>query len=120
MRFLADESCDANISRALQEAGHDVVLVSRISPRADDASLVDLARNENRLLLTEDKDFGQLFFASNLASNGVILFRYPFQARSVVIQTLLELIEKRGEELLNRFVVVQPGRIRINPPLASG
>lgn len=60
MRFLADESCDFAVVRALREAGHDVLAIREVSPRAEDSAVVDRAHREERVLLTEDKDFGQL------------------------------------------------------------
>lgn len=58
MRFLADESCDLAIVRALRAAGHDVLGVAEVSQGADDELVIDLAVREERILLTEDKDFG--------------------------------------------------------------
>ena len=63
MRFLADESCDGAIVRALREAGHDVTSVRDTMRGATDRSVLDAAFKEQRLLLTEDKDFGELVFA---------------------------------------------------------
>ncbi len=64
MQFLADESYDFTIVRALSEAGHDVVAVAEGLPRAEDPSVLMRAVNEGRVLLTEDKDFGQLVYSS--------------------------------------------------------
>ena len=58
MRFLADESCDFAVVRALREAGHDVAAITEISPRATDEAVIERAAREERMLLTEDKDFG--------------------------------------------------------------
>ncbi len=63
MRLLADESLDFGIVRALRAANHDVLAVSEISPRAEDIDVMNLAVHESRILLTEDKDFGQLVYA---------------------------------------------------------
>jgi predicted nuclease of predicted toxin-antitoxin system len=71
MRFLADESCDFTIVRALRAAGHDVMAVAEVSQRAPDPAVIGLAVNENRVLLTEDKDFGQLVYASGTPSAGL-------------------------------------------------
>ncbi len=60
MRFLADESCDFAVVRALRAAGHDVVAVTEMAPAANDETVIEIALNDGRLLLTEDKDFGQL------------------------------------------------------------
>jgi len=64
VRFLADESCDFAVVRALREAAFDVVAVVEHSPGATDDQVIALSVNEQRVLLTEDKDFGQLVFAA--------------------------------------------------------
>ena len=101
------------ISRSLQEAGHDVATVAEVAPSADDTVVIDIAVHENRILLTEDKDFGQLVYASGSRSCGIILLRYPFPARAAIARKLVELVSEKGEQLSNCFVVIQPGRIRI-------
>jgi hypothetical protein len=63
--------------------------------------------------MTEDKDFGWLVYSSGLASDGVILIRYPTSIRASLSSTVLSLIEEHGERLRGAFVVVQPGHIRI-------
>jgi predicted nuclease of predicted toxin-antitoxin system len=77
VRFLADESCDFGVVRILRASGHDVLAVPEISPRLLDEDAALWARREQRILLTEDKDFGQLAFASGDPSGGVILIRFP-------------------------------------------
>ena len=81
MRFLADESCDFSVVRALRNAGHEVTAVAEISPRAEDTEVLRLAFREEKILLTEDKDFGQLVFAHSKKTRGVIFFRYPVGLR---------------------------------------
>lgn len=68
MRFLADESCDFAVVRALRAAGHEVVAIAEISPRATDEAVVEIAVREERILLTEDKDCGSLEEFSCFAS----------------------------------------------------
>lgn len=50
MRFLADESCDFAVVRALRAAGHDVVAIAEVTPRAEDDAVIDLAVREERLV----------------------------------------------------------------------
>ncbi len=114
MRFLADESCDFAIVRRLRDDGYDVVAVAEIEPRAEDKRVVDLAVRERRLLLTEDKDFGQLLFAHGQAAPGVIFLRYPASARQQIVEDVARLIRQQGEKLTGSFVTVQPGRTRIS------
>jgi hypothetical protein len=115
VRFLADESCDFAVVRALRAAGHDVAAVAEINPRADDETVMSLARSERRILLTEDKDFGHLVHAAETATLGVLLLRFPSRARGRLGRTVVDLIARRGPDLSGRFVVVTPGRVRVSP-----
>jgi predicted nuclease of predicted toxin-antitoxin system len=63
MRFLADESCDFAVVRALRSADHDVLAIAEVSQREEDQDVMERAVRENRVLITEDKDFGQLVYA---------------------------------------------------------
>ena len=72
MRFFADESCDFSVVRALRAAGHDVAAATESARGAADSVIIDRARDEARLLLTEDRDFGQLVFAAAKDTAGVI------------------------------------------------
>ncbi len=106
MRFLADESCDFAVVRALRAAGHDVVAITEISPRATDEGVMELAIREGRILLTEDKDFGQLVHANQAAAGGVFLLRFPARARAdlpgarcqAYVPTWLECEPRTGRE----------------------
>jgi len=113
MRFLADESCDFTFVRVLRSAGHDVLAVVDSAPGAPDDKVIALAHSQRRILITEDKDFGQLVFAAAASTSGVIYVRYPMRHRSTLGVDLLRLVKERGESLTGAFAVVEPGRIRI-------
>ena len=115
MRFLADESCDFTVVRALRQAGHDALAVADVARGAEDPVVVDFARNEGRVLITEDKDFGGLVYAAlgDAATGGVILVRFPSTARSVLGAAVRETIDRLGATLEGQFVVVEPGRVRV-------
>lgn len=113
LRFLADESCDFAVVRALRQAGYDVLAVSESTQRSDDRQVLAQATREKRILLTEDKDFGWLVFVSQAASAGVILIRFPGNARTFLGTVIVRLVQKQGEQLLGAFVVVQPDHVRI-------
>jgi predicted nuclease of predicted toxin-antitoxin system len=114
VRFLADENCDYEVIKALQREGHDVRSVSDISPRAEDAEVITLAIREKRILLTEDKDFGQLVYSHREEGFGVIFLRYPSPVRRQIAKDVIQLTKQHGEKLFGCFVTVQPGRIRIS------
>ena len=116
MRFLADESCDFSIVRALRSAGHDVLAVAERSPRSDDSHVIDIALRDRRVLITEDKDFGQLVYANLQSSGGVILVRYPASVRKTLPKAVVDLINEAGDRLAGSFVVLSPGRVRFGGP----
>ena len=118
MRFLADESCDFAAVRALRADGHDVFAASEFQHRSVDKDLMELAVAERRILLTEDKDFGQLAFAARVRSPGVILIRYPASARTALGAAVRRLVAEQGSQLENAFAVPRPGSARISakPP----
>ncbi len=113
IRFLADESCDFSIVRALRIAGYDVLAVVEHSPRAEDVDVIERAVREKRILVTEDKDFGQLVYASQQKTGGVILIRYPTDARSMIAVAVTDAVRRLGRKIVGRFVVIQPHRIRV-------
>jgi len=114
VRFLADESCDFAVVRAMRAAGHEVVAVAETEPGALDEAVINRAALERLILLTEDKDFGQLEFAGAGTSAGVILIRFPATARRSLADAVLELVKRKGEQLHGRFIVIEPGRVRIS------
>lgn len=117
MRFLADESCDFAVVRALRAAGYDVGTVSDLTPGAEDHIVAALAASESRVLLTEDKDFGQLAYATGHTTSGVVLIRYPARARSALAAAIVAVVAEFGDRFIGSFVVVEPGRARLGRPI---
>jgi hypothetical protein len=113
LRFLIDESADMNIGRALAAAGHDVKSIAADSPSTVDEDVLRLARDELRIVITEDGDFGRIVFLFGQASVGVIFVRYPRAARLRCPADVVDLVVRYGDRLEGAFVVIQPGRIRI-------
>ncbi len=84
------------------------------SPSSKDRSVLDLAVREQRLLLTDDKDFGELIFARPAAATtGVILMRIPDERAHMAWPRLKILVEHFGSKLLERYVVVEEARFRV-------
>ena len=116
MRFLADESCDFAVVRALRAAGHDVTTAADLVGGGDDTVVAGLAVSEARILLTEDKDFGQLAYATGHVESGVILIRFPAGARRTVGAAVVLAVSTFGVRLEGSFAVVEPGRVRLGRP----
>jgi predicted nuclease of predicted toxin-antitoxin system len=115
MKFLFDQSADFRLIPHLRELGHDVEAISRnYPPGLADADVLAIARQEQRILVVADRDFGELIFHQGLAHAGVIFFRLP----GAPLQTKLEhlyraLDEYAGELERSEFLVVTPGQIRV-------
>lgn len=118
MNFVADESCAWPVIRALREAGHDVIAMADVAKGGTDEQVLQRAVNEDRLLITEDHDFGELIYARGLSSTGVILLRFHSRARVAKVATVVEAVAKLGSRLRDTFTVIEPGRVRIGsrPP----
>ena len=114
MPFLADESCDFRVVRGLRAAGHDVTAVIEISPGADDETVIELAVRERRIFVTEVPDFGQLVYATGKPTAGVILVRFPTNARASLPAFVPNVVTEYGDRLNECFAVLQPGRIQFN------
>lgn len=114
MNFLADESCAGPVIRAMRGAGHDVVAIVEVAKGATDEQVLERALNEKRVLITEDRDFGELVYARGRSSVGVILVRFHSRARRAKPATVVEALAKLGSRLRDAFTVIEPGRVRIS------
>jgi len=112
MRFLADENFPGAAVSALRERGHDVVWVGAESPGISDAEVLNWSSREDRILLTFDKDFGELAANATGALKGVILFRLPAMSPGAVGLKLADLVSAR-EDWSGHFSVIEPGRVRM-------
>lgn len=75
MNVLADEGVDRSIVEQLRADGHDVVYIAELSPSITDEEVLDLANTRGALLITADKDFGEIVFRLRQAHTGVLLLR---------------------------------------------
>jgi len=114
VRFVADESCDFNVVRGLRAAGHDVTAICERSPSLSDVKVAELTISENRVLLTEDRDFGEFVHAHDVKIGTVVYIRFPTRARSQLPSAVVDLVRQRGEALRGTFVTMKPGRYRIH------
>jgi predicted nuclease of predicted toxin-antitoxin system len=115
MKLLANENCPRLIVDALVAAGHDVVWIRTASPGLPDPDVLSLAVVENRVLITFDKDFGQLAFHHGLpASCGVVLLRLsladPVAAGALIVKALASRTDWSGY-----FAVITDRGIRMRP-----
>jgi predicted nuclease of predicted toxin-antitoxin system len=115
MKFLLDESADFRLIPHLRQLGHDVQVISRqYPPGLPDEDVLAIAREEQRILIVADRDFGELIFHQGVAYAGVIFFRLPGASLQAKIEQLTMVLTEYAEELeRGEFLVVTPGQIRI-------
>jgi predicted nuclease of predicted toxin-antitoxin system len=114
MRFLLDESTDARLASFLRSQGHDVALISVDHPASiSDREVVEIAHREQRILITDDRDFGELVYSRGHPHAGVIYLRLGnvagLNAKSERLQHVIEEYADR----LDCFLVVTQHRVRV-------
>jgi predicted nuclease of predicted toxin-antitoxin system len=115
VRFLANENFPLDAIKTLRQAGHDVVWIRTDNPGTRDQEVLARAIAEDRILLTFDKDFGQLAFRSRLpASCGIILFRVIPPTSEQIAHLVLSALETQ-REWNGHFTVIESNRIRVRP-----
>ena len=116
MRLLADENVPLASVDALAAAGHDVRSVTRESAGSADTRVLEWAREEERILLTFDRDFGELVFRLGAAGPpGVVFFRLVPAGPSEPAEVLLALLREPGVQLVGAFTVVDRDHVRQRP-----
>ena len=115
MKFLADECCDASLVASLRGDGHDVLYQLEENAGAEDKDVLERAYKEERILLSEDKDFGELVFRLRKRTVGIVLLRIDVKERGLKWPRLKKLIDEHGAQLAGHFVVVDRDKSRIRP-----
>ena len=113
MRFLIDESAGDAIAVTLAAAGHDVLEVARAMPQADDQAILARVVQETRIVVTNDKDFGELIFRSGNAHAGVVLLRLRDKCAANRVQVMQAVLAQCPTILPSQFVVATERHIRV-------
>jgi predicted nuclease of predicted toxin-antitoxin system len=113
MKFLADEGVDRSIVTGLRSLNFDVFYVIEEVRSLDDETLLSIALAEERILITRDKDFGELVFRLNRVHAGVILIRLEGYTTEERGQIACHMIQQYEDQLSKAFTVVQKGIVRI-------
>lgn len=113
MNLVADEGVDRPVVERLRQDGHDVLYVAELSPSVADEEVLQQANGRRAVLLTADKDFGELVFRQGLVHSGVVLLRLAGLANATKAEIVGEVCRDRAAELIGAFSVVSPGQVRI-------
>lgn len=115
MRFLANENFPADAVAALRTRGHDVAWVRTDAPGSTDRKVLERAQAEERILVTFDKDSGELAFRAKLpSSRGIVLFRISAPSSEHVARVAVQVLESRTD-WPGHFSVIEDDRIRMTP-----
>ena len=115
IKFLADVNIEKPIVDFLAESGFDIKWIQDYACDMRDEKLLSLARKENRILVTNDRDFGELVFLQRKLSTGIILFRVKGQKSHEKAKLMKKVIKHHDDKLLNHFTVISLKKIRIIP-----
>lgn len=113
MKILADESVDVDIVTRLRLDRHDVGYVAEMNPGIMDEEVLILASEESTLLLTADKDFGELIFRQGYVKRGIVLYRLFGLSRTEKAEIISLAIAEHGDDLLKSFSVITEKAVRI-------
>ena len=112
MRFLVDECTGPAVARWLQERGHDVFSVFDEARGMDDDNVVRKACAENRILITNDKDFGEKVYREGHRHKGIVLLRLDDERAASKIDVLGLLLKAYADRLTDCFVVATETQVR--------
>lgn len=113
MRLVADESVEGPTIAALRKVGHKVLSIAETSPGIEDKKVLAAARREKAVLLTADKDFGELVFRNREKSFGVLLLRLEDEGLTEKAEIVVQAIGQYGKSLRDFFSVLSGNSLRM-------
>jgi predicted nuclease of predicted toxin-antitoxin system len=113
MIFFADESIDRQIIERLRKDGHQVLDITELDPGISDDKVLSMANESNAILLTADRDFGDLVFRQRRLANGIVLIRLAGLSSTKKAELTSSMLDKHAIEIQGAFSVLTPASIRI-------
>ena len=117
MRFIVDESTGYTVANYLRSQGHDVVFVGEVWPEAEDSTILHHAITTERIIVTNDKDFGELIFRSRHPHHGIVLMRLQSDSSQNRVRVITSLLQQYADKLPDRLTVVTETTVRFRPKL---
>jgi predicted nuclease of predicted toxin-antitoxin system len=106
-----------DVAQYLRDAGHDVIAVAEVTPQAIDLDILAWAVREDRILVTNDKDFGDLVFRDKRPHRGIILFRLQDQRLENRVRVMADVLARYVDQLVGHFVVATEDDVRVRPTI---
>lgn len=110
---MVDVGVGNKVERWLINQGYDLKSVRDIDPRLLDKEILKIAVSENRMVITMDKDFGELVYNSGLPHAGVLLLRLEDVRSGKKVEIVEKILNKYSDKLSKKFCVFKDGRLRI-------
>jgi predicted nuclease of predicted toxin-antitoxin system len=110
MRFLVDECTGKKLANLLEKEGHDVLFAGDAMPSVSDDEIIRRSKENDRILITDDKDFGELVFRLRKPTKGVILLRIGVDPEKR-LKALVKLLKRY--EITGKFAVLKEDSVRI-------
>ena len=112
LAFLADENIDKHIVQLLRQKGYQITYISESAPGSPDDEVLRLANKDGSILMTSDKDFGELIFRQRQTTAGVILIRLHGKKSQEKADIVLGAVEEHADVLLGAFTVITEAGVR--------
>ena len=113
LKFLVDVGVSKKVEEWLVQNGYDMKAVRDIDPGMKDEKVLSLAVSDNRMLITMDKDFGELVYHSGLPHSGVLLLRLEDANSNEKLRIVEKILMEYSDKLSNNFCVYQDGKLRL-------
>lgn len=113
LSLLADENIDQRLVSSLRLAGISVYSVAESSPGITDEEVMTLSENLSAMILTDDKDFGEIVFRKQRSCRGIVLLRLTGVDYSRKADHVIQVIDRYGSEMIGKFVVITAERVRM-------
>ena len=113
LKFLIDVGVGKKVEKWFVNQGYDIKCVRDIDPRMLDKEILKIAVSEKRMVITMDKDFGELVYNSGLFHAGVLLLRLEDAKSNEKVKIVENILEKYSDMLLNKFCVFKDEKLRI-------
>lgn len=116
MNLVADENIDRRIVERLRQDGHSVEWIAELAPSVSDEDVLQRAVAAAAVLVTEDKDFGELVYRRGLTHSGILLVRLEGLDNATKAEVVSQAVRDNAMELPGSFAVVSPDSVRVRHP----
>lgn len=116
MKFVLDVGVGKKVENYLRDEGHEVISILNVNPSMKDDAILEIAVQAGAMVITMDKDFGELVFRDKQGHNGVLLLRLEDATGQQKVEVVKLILQNHINELEGNFCVYQNNKLRISKP----